>query len=309
MNGEFASIGALLLFVVVAGFQSATPIMFAATGGSFSAQVNVFNVALEALLLGSAFAAFLVADATTSVWLGLLAAMLTGTLLAALFAFLTVTLGANEIVIGFAMNIAVVGLTAVLLTTIFDSPGSYLSATAGKFPMLYSDIGWLAVLAVALVLLGHLHTFHTRAGLRMRAIGQDPAAALAAGLRVNSYKYRAVLMSGLLCGIGGAVLPLSGLQLFSVGMTAGIGFIAIAAVILADGRPLLAGAAALFFGFTSAIGIALQTYGFPNELVLSLPYVATVVALFVKAYVTRRRAAAAKAAQRERGQARILVNA
>lgn len=302
MSGEFAALSAVILFVIVSGLQSATPIMLAATGGAFSAQVNVFNVALEALLLGSAFTSFCAAHVTGNVWIGLLVGILTGVVLAAIFAFLTVTLGGNEIIIGFGMNIAVTGLTAVLLGSLFNSPGSFLSPTAGSFPMIYSKIGWLTLVALLLVAVAHWHTFHTRAGLRMRAIGFDSSAALAAGIRVDAYKYRAVIMGGALCGIGGAVIPLSGLSLFSVAMTAGMGFIAIAAVILADGRPILAGAAALFFGFTSAIGIQLQAFGWPNELVLALPYVATVLALLVKAIIGLRREAKRRTRQADQGQ-------
>lgn len=279
-----------LTAVILIGLHSSTPIILAGVGGSFAAQVNVFNIALEGMMLAGAFVGFAVSDLTSSATLGIFSGAGAGAIVAVIFGIATVTFNANEIVVGFTINVIVVSLTAVLLTAIYGVTGSRLSMTAGLVRPIFGPVDVVTILAFASIFIGHWYTFFTKSGLRMRAIGGSVLAASAAGINVQQYRYRALLFGGVLCGMGGAYLPLSGLSLFSVGMTAGIGFIAVAAVVFGDGKPITVAAACLVFGFTAAASIPLQNFGYPTEIVLLLPYAIAILAIFLKSVVARKRA-------------------
>lgn len=285
------AIGSSLLFVLTVGIHSGTPLVLAALGGAFSAQVNVFNIALEGMMLTGAFFGFFVSDLTHSAWMGLGAGVLAGVVMGAIFAVACITFHSDEIIVGFAVNLVALSLTAVLLKAVFGSQGSYLSIGAGLVEPFFSTIDIVVVIAVLCIGGSHWLIYRTKTGLRFRAIGSFPDAVSAAGINVAAYRYLALIIGGGLCGLAGAYLPLSGLSLFSVGMTAGAGFIAVAAVIFGDGKPLVVAGAAFLFGVMTAVGIELQRFGWPNEIVLMVPYVATVVVLTLK--VVRRRSAKA----------------
>lgn len=295
---SFLAIAGSLLFILTAGIHTGTPLVLAALGGAFSAQVNVFNIALEGQMLAGAFFGFMVSHLTGSVWLGLGAGMLSGIIMGLIFAVACITFHSDEIIVGFAINLVALSLTAVLLKAAFGSQGSYLSSKAGLVVPFFSTFDIVVLIAVACIAASHWLVYRTKTGLRFRAIGSFPEAVSAAGINVGTYRYAALIIGGGLCGLAGAYLPLSGLSLFSVGMTAGAGFIAVAAVIFGDGKPLVVAGAAFLFGIMAAVGIELQRFGWPNEIVLMVPYVATVVVLTLKVA----RSHAGKAGKRNRAE-------
>ncbi|CAN5512047.1 ABC transporter permease [soil metagenome] len=280
----------------------AVPIVLAAVGGSFSAQVNVFNVGLEGMMLAGAFFGFWASHVSGNVVLGFAAGALAGMLAALVLSLIINTLGGDEIVAGIAFNLAMLGLTATLLSTIFGTQGSALSREAGTvgtfgevlagIPLVGSMLSRLDVVIVfmiALVVAASLFSARTSHGLRLRAVGSSLEAARAAGISIARYKYLAFAIGGVLCGIGGAYLPLASLSIYTNNMTAGLGFIALAAVIMSGGRPLIAALAALLFAIASAVGIQLQSSGLPNEIVLAVPYLAAIAAVVWRAVTQRKR--------------------
>lgn len=279
------------------------PIVLAAVSGAFSAQVNVFNVGLEGMMLSGAFFGFWASDATGNVVIGFAVGALAGMLSALVLGAIIISLGGDEIVTGIAFNLAILGLTATLLSTVFGTQGSALSQDAGTVgtfgaalagvPVvgsMLSRLDWVIVLMIVLVAAASLFSARTTHGLRMRAIGSSVAATRAAGVGVTRYKYLAFAIGGVLCGIGGAYLPLASLSIYTNNMTAGLGFIALAAVIMSGGRPLVAALAGLLFAIASAVGIQLQSSGLPNEIVLAVPYVAAIVAVTWRAITQQSRA-------------------
>lgn len=294
---EFSAIAGSILFVIVAGVQSATPLVFAAVGGAFSAQVNVFNLGLEGMMIAGAFAGFGIAHSTGSAMLGLLAGAGGGVLVAVVFAIATVHFGTDEIIVGFVLNLVMLALTAVLLTAFFGVSGQFVSTTAGTIPKIWGNFDVLMPAALVVALWAHWYIYRTKSGLRMRAVGGNVTAATAAGVDVPGYRYRALLIGGALAGTGGAYLPLSGLSMFTLAMTAGMGFIAVSAVLFGDGKPLVVGLAALIFGFMAAAAIPFQRLNLPSEFALILPYLVTIVAVSSKGIGIVRRRTPAMAVQ------------
>ena len=197
-------ITAALVFVVTAGLQSAVPLVFAGVGGALSAQVNVFNLGLEGMMIAGAFFGFTASHLSGSSLVGLGIGALAGLAVAWIFAFATVSLKADEIIVGFVLNLALLALTAVLLPAFFGATGQFVSTDAGMIPKIFGNLDPLMILAAFLVLWGHWFVYRTRTGLRMRAVGGNAAAASAAGVDVAAYRYRALLIGGALAGIGGA---------------------------------------------------------------------------------------------------------
>lgn len=302
-----ATLATTVALFVVAAMRSATPLVLASIGGAFGQQVNVFNVGLEAMMLTGAFTGFYVSDQTGSAFLGMMAGALAGLVVSLLMGVLVIDFGADEIVTGIALNLGALGLTAVLLNVAYGSDGAYQSTTAGliepigagpfaSVPFLGAFLNAVDVVmlgAVVLVVVAHVVTSRTRAGLRMRAIGSSRDAVESAGVDARGYIYSSFVVAGLLSGLAGAYLPLSGLSMFTVNMTAGAGFIALAAILFGTGMPLRVAFAAYLFGIATAVAYRVQNFGVPNEIVLMLPYVATLLALLWRAW--RRRIAAARA--------------
>ncbi|MDQ2624177.1 MAG: ABC transporter permease [Actinomycetota bacterium] len=302
-----AALATTIALFVVAAMRSATPLVLASIGGAFGQQINVFNVGLEAMMLTGAFTGFYVSDQTGSAVLGMTAGALAGLAVSLLMGVLVIDFGADEIVTGIALNLGALGLTAVLLNVVYGSDGAHQSTTAGLIkpigagpftgvPFLGAFLNAVDVVmlgAVVLVVVAHIVTSRTRAGLRMRAIGSSRDAVESAGVDARGYIYSSFVVAGLLSGLAGAYLPLSGLSMFTVNMTAGAGFIALAAILFGTGMPLRVAFAAYLFGIATAVAYRVQNFGLPNEIVLMLPYVATLLALLWRAW--RRRIAAARA--------------
>ena len=268
--GEIFSIA--LFFSTI---RFATPLIFAALGGMFSERSGVINIALEGLMLAGAFTA-----------VGLLSGVLAGAALAAVYAVSVIKFEADQVVAGFGINILMLGLPALLSSAIYDSAGSTQQiAIEHKLPE-YFNINIASFAALLLVPICWYVLYKTPFGLRLRAVGENPAAADAAGVSVIKLRYFAVILSGALAAAGGAYLSIGQSSLFTRGMTAGRGFIALAALILAKWKPVPVLLACLFFGFTEALTIPLSSYKnaagealLPVQFVQILPYVLTIVVL------------------------------
>lgn len=284
----------VIALLLASGLRSATPLMYAAIGGIFSERAGVVNIALEGIMLTGAFTGMLVSYYTGSPWLGVLFAMIAGGLIALIHAFVSIEFRANQVVSGVAINMLAGGLTSFFLRAIFKHAGQSPSVNAlkkisfdwlGNIPVLgtifndHSPLVWLALFSIVAA---HFVLFKTTFGLRVRAVGEHPEAADTVGISVKKIRYICVIISGVMAGIGGATLSLGLLDLFTENMTAGRGFIALAAVIFGKWTPIGAFLAALLFGIADAMQMLAQTLQItflPREFWLMLPYVLTLLAL------------------------------
>jgi simple sugar transport system permease protein len=276
MNDIF-TLGLLLL---LSAMRLATPLLLAALGGLFSERAGVINIALEGLMLAGAFTAAAVTWYAGSPLVGLVSAVLAGAAIAGVHAVACIRYRADQVVSGTAINILMLGVPALLSGAFFLSSGSTPQVPQEQL------IPWTPILiAVVLVPLTYYVLYYTPFGLRLRAVGENPEAADAAGVSVKRMRYAAVLISGALAGIGGAYLSIGQSSLFTRNMSAGRGFIALAALIFGKWRPVQTMLACLLFGFTEAITIQLQgvpLFGgeeIPTQFVQIIPYVLTIVVL------------------------------
>ena len=279
-----------------ATLRYATPLAFAALGGLFSERSGVVNIGLEGMMLVGAFFAIWGSDVTGNWTLGLAIAVGAGALLALVHAFFSISLRADQIVSGFAINFLALGLTTYLFLKIYGTEGTptglstipdislgFFDAIPGIGNFLDDVLGQLNLmiwLGIALVFVVWIVVFKTPIGLRIRSVGEHPRAADTVGINVYAIRYSAVTLSGVLAAAGGAYLSLGFSETFDQNMTAGRGFIALAALIFGSWRPFGAAAACLLFGFSSALADNLQTYSTSvSTLFEALPYVLTLVAV------------------------------
>ncbi len=269
----------------------AVPLALPAIGGTFSERTGVVNIAMEGIMLMGAFFSVAFSYWTGSAWLGLLLGVVMGVLLSAVFAWAAIRLAADQVVLGMAINIFAAGLTAFLLDTIFGFggtppetpqlptvtiPGLSSIPFIGAF---FTDQSVLVYVMLVVVVLSHWFLFHTRIGLRMRSVGENPLAADTAGLNVWRLRYAGVIIGGALSALGGAYLSIGLLNSFDVNMTNGRGYIALAAMIFGKWTPIGSFLASLLFGFATALGIALQGHHISANLLGMLPYLLTILAL------------------------------
>lgn len=278
--GEIFSIA--LFFSTI---RFATPLVFAALGGLFSERSGVINIALEGLMLAGAFTAAVVTYETSNPFFGFFCGILAGGALAFVYAVSVIKFEADQVVAGFGINILMLGLPALLSSAIYDSAGSTEQIAKENLLPAVFDISIASILAFALVPLVWYIFYKTPFGLRLRSVGENPSAADAAGVSVTKLRYTAVVLSGILAAAGGAYLSIGQSSFFTRGMTAGRGFIALAALILAKWRPVPVLLACLFFGFTEALTIPLASYRLasgetvPVQFVQIIPYVLTIIVL------------------------------
>jgi simple sugar transport system permease protein len=284
-------------------FRFVTPILLAALGGLICERVGVFNIALEGLMLTGAFAAVVGSFYTGSAVGGVLTAILAGVALAAIFGGFAITLRGDMIVLGIAINLLAAGLTVFLLRTIFGVKGAFQDPSIqglGKIDLpglaalpilgpLLSGHSWVIYLSWLLVLGMQLLLFRHALGLRMRGVGEHPEAAATLGVNVTALRYLAVLLSGALCGLAGAQLSLGNVTLFVENMSAGRGWIAVVAVMFGRAHPLGVLAASLLFGLADSLGFRLQGLQMPSQFTGMVPYVVTLVSLFIIEAQRRRR--------------------
>jgi ABC-type uncharacterized transport system permease subunit len=267
--------GAGLVALLALTLVKATPLVYAALGGVLSERSGVVNIGLEGILVAGAFFSVVASAATGSPLAGVLAGVAAGAALAAVLAFAATRLGVDQIVAGTGLNIVALGGAAYGLVLVFGQPGA-----SREVPALGRS-GEAVLIALAFVLTAALWfaLFRTPWGLRVRACGENPRAAEIAGIDALQTRFWAVVIGGAVAALGGVYLSLAELDLYSDGMTAGRGYIALAAVIFGRWNPWGALGAALFFGFFAALQYSLQRSGIPSELMQALPYLAALVAL------------------------------
>ncbi len=278
------------LFTIALLFSAirlATPLIFAALGGMFSERSGVINIALEGLMLAGAFTGAVVTYEAGNPYLGLFAGMLAGAALAYVYAIACIKFEADQVVSGMAINFLMIGLPAVISGAIYDSSGSTPQIDkVFLLPEFFNRLSLASILAFLLVPLCWYVLYKTPFGLRLRATGENPAAADAAGVNVTRLRYTAVVLSGVLAAAGGAYLSIGQSSLFTRNMTAGRGYIALAALILAKWRPWQAFFACLFFGLMEALTIQIQGVfklpsgeDIPVQFIQIIPYVLTIIVL------------------------------
>jgi simple sugar transport system permease protein len=270
------------------------PLIFGALGGVISERVGVVNVAIEGQLLAGAFVSAMIASITQQPLLGLVGAMVAGMLVSFVLAAFSIKYMVDQVIVGVVLNVLVMGLTDFLYSKVL-SPNAALLNSPPRFdrinipilseipvlgPALFQQtiIVYIMYVAVAAV---YYSLFHTRWGLRLRSVGEHPQAADTVGINVNGSRFWNVSLAGAIAGLGGAYLTLGSNGAFSKEMTAGAGFIALAAVIFGRWDPLRATFAALLFGFASNLQNVLGIIGspVPSEFMLMLPYLVTIFAV------------------------------
>lgn len=304
---DFADFWLLFVLTLDATIRVAAPLILCAMAGLFSERSGVVDIGLEGKMLAGAFAAGAAAYVTGSAWIGLLAAMTVSTALAMLHGFACITHRGDQVVSGVAINVLVAGLTIVLGIAWFSQGGQTpslpadarfqsltwpLADTLRPVPVLgtlYAEIvsghNILVYVAVLSVPFTWWVVYRTRFGLRLRAVGESPSAVDTAGISVTFLRYRALLFTGTFCGIAGAYLSTAQSAAFVRDMTAGKGYIALAALIFGKWRPVPALLACLLFGFLDAVATRLQGVEIPGigqapvALIQALPYALTVILL------------------------------
>ena len=287
--------GDILNFTLIAStIRLSTPIILAALGGLYSERGGIINIALEGIMLAGAFTAAAVTVFTKNPWIGLLAAILAGVLVAAVHGIATIFYRADQVVSGTAINILFLGVPALLSGAFFDSTGATPQLPRDQvlpdarifnpqsMPTLASIFNQkpLVYFALAAVAVSYYVLRYTRFGLRLRAVGENPEAADTAGVSVVRTRMSGVLISGALAAMGGAYLSIGQNSLFTRNMTAGRGFIALAALIFGKWDPVGAFLACLLFGLAEAVAIRMQgTVDIPNQFIQIIPYVLTIVVL------------------------------
>ena len=280
------------LVVLDAALRMATPLMLTALGGLFSERSGVVNIALEGILLTGAFASIVATYYTGDPWAGAFAGVVAGMLVSLIHAFVSIVAKADQIVSGVAINILAAGATQFLTWIIWGSsansppvagmahwalPESWGALARAVNPII-GHYPPLVYVALAIVATSHVVLWRTPFGLRLRATGEHPEAADTLGIRVRGMRFAGVLMSGALAGLGGAFLALNTHQ-FVKNMSAGRGYIALAAMIFGKWNPVGALGACLLFGYAEAVQMGLQGQAVPTQFVQMIPYVLTMIAL------------------------------
>lgn len=297
--------GALLLSV---------PLIFGAMSGVLSERSGVINIAIEGQLLAGAFMSGVIASLTQNNWAGLLIAPFAGMAISWLLAVFAIKYGIDQVVLGFVLNVLVIGLTGFLYKKLlipyqstWNAGGTFAPIEIpilAKIPVIgpiFFAQSIIVYLMYVVVIVIHIALFKSKWGLRTRSVGEHPTAAESVGIDVNKVRFRNVLIAGAVAGLGGAFFTLGAVGAFSKEMTAGKGFIALAALIFGRWSPLGAVAAALIFGFADNLQGILTITGtpIPSEFMLMAPYIATIIA--VSGFVGRVRAPAADGIPYKRG--------
>ena len=300
--GKFIPLTGLLQAAVLL----AVPLIFGSMAGLLCEKSGVINIAIEGQLLFSAFVSAVVASLSQNLILGLFSAPIAGALVSWILAYFSIRFQVNQVILGFVINVLVLGLTNFFYTVLlvpyestWNAAGSFsaipipvLSKIPVIGPILFNQtiIVYLMYLIVTVI---QIALFKSKWGLRTRAIGELPIAADSVGIDVNKLRFRNVLIAGAVAGVGGAVFTIGAVGVFSQSMTAGAGFIALACLIFGKWNPKGALIAALFFGFTNSLQSNLSIAGvpIPSEFMLMIPYIATIIA--VSGLIGRVRAPAA----------------
>jgi ABC-type uncharacterized transport system permease subunit len=276
------------------------PLLLASIGGAFTQVGNILNIGLEGMMLMGAFGSIAV-GAVAGPYVGVFGAIGASILLALVFALATLVFKADIIVVGIGINLLAVGATVLMLTVFYGNAGvtpgnvkAFLPKVnlgpIGDIPVLGQAINHQTILVWLAFLLVPVYAYvlyRTKFGVHLRAIGEDESAARAAGIRVQKVKFGAIMLSGVLCGLAGAQLAMATVGSFTAGMTAGRGFIAVAALTFGLGRPYRTMIACVIFGIADALADRLSLAGANSSLSLAIPYVITVIALVLAAIRVR----------------------
>jgi general nucleoside transport system permease protein len=274
--------------VLASSLRQATPLVLGAMCGLMGERSGVINIGIEGQMLMSAFIGFLANVYTGDLFLAVLAGIVTGAILGALLAFMSVTLKIDQIIGGTVINILALGLTGYFYTAGLTTKGKLLPIPLGPLakipligPVLFNNPP-ITYATIILVFVVHYVLFHTRWGLRTRAVGEHPRAADTVGINVYMMRYANVILGGAIAGLAGAFLTLEAVGSFERAMTNGRGFVALAVMIFGKWTPFGAWGAALLFGFASAMQTQLQFGGevnIPHQFIGMLPYLLTIIVL------------------------------
>ena len=300
----------VLLGIIYSGIRLAPPYLFAAVGETFAQASGVLNLGVEGDVLMGAFIGFYVGSQTGSLWLGLLAAALTGMVLGLAMAVVSVTLKAEQGISGIGFSLFGLGMSSLLFEKMIGSSAVSINGFQPlRIPILGSipyigdalfDHNILVYLAFLMVPISTYVLNHTTLGLKIRAVGQYPQAADSLGISVGRIRYLTVAFGGMMAGIAGASLSLALINLFQENMTSGMGYIAVALVYFGGWRPVGVLGGSLLFSFVNAFQLWLQVKGvkIPSNIALMLPYILTILALTFAANRARQPAALSKPFER-----------
>lgn len=278
-----------------AALRLTTPLIFAAVGGVISERAGILNMALEGQILMGAFFAYLGSYLFQNVWMGLITAMLGSMMIAGLHAFMSIQIKVNQVVSAVGLNTLAIGITSTLFRYMFgvDSQMAHCPGFEAVYipslseipfigPVLFSQFP-LTYIALGCVALVTWFLFHTSRGLELRAAGENPHALDVAGVNAVGIRWRAVLVTGMFCGLAGACLTVNGLNTFYDNISSGRGFIAYAAVVFGKWTPIGAMLASFLFGAGDALQLRMQSLSFniPYYFYLMLPYLITFLSLVV----------------------------
>jgi len=280
----------LIVATLAAAVRSGTPILFAVIGEIMTERAGVLNLGLEGLMLIGALSGFMAVYISSNLWLAVIIAMLMGGLFSLFFAILTVTLKTNQVVTGLALTMMGTGLTAFI-------GKDYIGKTAERFqhfsvpllgeipflgPILFNQ-DWLVYITYLLVPLTWYYIFHTRWGMEMRAVGENPKTADSSGINVFKVRYIYVVIGGMITALGGAYLSLASTSMWIENMSAGRGWIAVALVIFAGWNPLKGILGAYLFGGVSILRLRLEAIGtgIPSHILMMFPYLLTLIVLIL----------------------------
>lgn len=295
----------ILYTIVPAALIAATPLLLTALGGLFSERAGIVNIGLEGLMVMGAFAGIVgtlffdsIGFGAASPWMGILVAIVLGSIFSLFHAVASISLKADQIVSGVALNFLAVGLTVYIVREVFDKGQTDTISTASRLfrinvpflsdipiigQMFFSRIYATTYMAFLLAVVVWYVIFKTPFGLRLRSVGEHPMAADTMGINVNRMKYIGVMLSGAFGGMGGAVFAITTAGNFGGGTIVGQGFMALAALVFGKWHPFGAMGAAVFFGFAQALSISAQQIpgleNVPQVYMLILPYVLTILAL------------------------------
>lgn len=294
--GDFLNI----IFSVSFGYtvlRVMTPILFASLGALISGKAGVVNLALEGIMLTAAFTGVVVSAYTGSAWIGLLGAILIGACIGLLMGYFSLKLKTDIVLTGIAINLMASGGTVFVLYALCRDKGISSSLASKTLPMvtlplidkipvlgsIVSGHNILVYISLLMVIILYYLLYRTSLGLTIRSVGENPNAADSVGISVIKTKFIALALSGMLAALGGAYMSMGYVSWFSRDMTAGRGFIALAARAMGGGTPFGTFVASLLFGFADALSNNLQSLRIPAEYIQMLPYVATIVGLVIYA--------------------------
>ncbi|WP_443660178.1 ABC transporter permease [Clostridium algidicarnis] len=279
------------LSLINSTIRAATPILYAALAAIITQQADILNIGTEGIMLMGAFVAIAVSFLTGSWVLAVLAAIIGGVLMSLIIGFAHVKFKGDIMVVGIAVNMLSLAVTKFLLRELFGVAGSFYSDKIVQIPKInigflknvpiLNDYSLFEILGPIFVLLIWYLLFRTTWGLRTRSVGLNPKAAETAGINIIKTKFQVIIISGVLGGIAGAHLSLGYSSMFVENMTNGRGFMGVAAMYFGGVNPIFAYLGTLIFGFVDSVGARLQSYGFASELILMIPYIATVTILAI----------------------------